>query len=191
LHGLALETFLRLTLADTGTGVPPQLLGRIFDPYFTTKQKGSVLGLAISGGMGGQEAVAHLLAVDPAARVIVSSGYSNDPIIASCRDFGFAAVLARPYRFNQMKETLLAVLQEWGLLLAGMDAGRTPLGCPTEFTWCAAVASSCAREEGNARLPLHSRPPNASAHPTVVGTRRRLQLGRNLREAVSGATAGA
>jgi len=90
-----------------------------------------------------------------------------------------------------MKETLLAVLQEWGLLLAGMDAGRTPLGCPTEFTWRAAVASSCARDEDNARLPLHSRPPDARAHPTVVGTRRRLQLGRHLREAVSGATAGA
>jgi PAS domain S-box-containing protein len=37
-----------LTVQDSGHGMPSDVLGRIFDPYFTTKEKGSGLGLAIS-----------------------------------------------------------------------------------------------------------------------------------------------
>jgi nitrogen-specific signal transduction histidine kinase/ActR/RegA family two-component response regulator len=37
-----------LTVQDSGSGIPSDVLGRIFDPYFTTKEKGSGLGLAIS-----------------------------------------------------------------------------------------------------------------------------------------------
>ncbi len=38
--------YLEIEVADTGTGIPPEHLSRIFDPYFTTKQAGSGLGLA-------------------------------------------------------------------------------------------------------------------------------------------------
>ncbi len=38
--------FVKLTVSDTGTGISPENLNRIFDPYFTTKQNGSGLGLA-------------------------------------------------------------------------------------------------------------------------------------------------
>jgi signal transduction histidine kinase/FixJ family two-component response regulator len=37
-----------LTVRDSGHGIPSDTLGRIFEPYFTTKEKGSGLGLAIS-----------------------------------------------------------------------------------------------------------------------------------------------
>jgi two-component system cell cycle sensor histidine kinase/response regulator CckA len=40
--------FVRIAIRDTGAGIPEQNLSRIFDPYFTTKQKGSGLGLATS-----------------------------------------------------------------------------------------------------------------------------------------------
>lgn len=40
--------FVRISIADTGVGIPKEMLGRIFEPYFTTKQKGSGLGLAIT-----------------------------------------------------------------------------------------------------------------------------------------------
>jgi PAS domain S-box-containing protein len=38
--------FVKISIADTGTGIPEHHLQRIFDPYFTTKQQGSGLGLA-------------------------------------------------------------------------------------------------------------------------------------------------
>ncbi len=40
--------FVRISVKDIGIGIPEQHLQRIFDPYFTTKQKGSGLGLATS-----------------------------------------------------------------------------------------------------------------------------------------------
>jgi two-component system, cell cycle sensor histidine kinase and response regulator CckA len=43
---LAPGRYIRLTVADTGKGIPPEILARIFDPYFSTKTKNSGLGLA-------------------------------------------------------------------------------------------------------------------------------------------------
>ena len=44
------ERFTRITFADTGSGVPPQVRARVFDPFFTTKEpgKGTGMGLAVS-----------------------------------------------------------------------------------------------------------------------------------------------
>lgn len=42
------ENYVRLSFQDQGIGIPQKNLNRIFDPYFTTKQKGSGLGLASS-----------------------------------------------------------------------------------------------------------------------------------------------
>jgi PAS domain S-box-containing protein len=41
----------RLTVRDTGPGIPPEVLPRIFDPFFTTKAEGTGLGLSISYGI--------------------------------------------------------------------------------------------------------------------------------------------
>jgi two-component system NtrC family sensor kinase len=42
-----------VSIADTGTGIPPEYLDRIFDPFFTTKKvgEGTGLGLSISYGI--------------------------------------------------------------------------------------------------------------------------------------------
>ncbi len=39
--------YVRVSIADSGIGIPPDLLGRIFDPFFSTKQMGNGLGLSI------------------------------------------------------------------------------------------------------------------------------------------------
>lgn len=45
---LAPGNYVRISIRDNGTGIAPEHTGKIFDPYFTTKQKGSGLGLATS-----------------------------------------------------------------------------------------------------------------------------------------------
>ncbi|MCM2356697.1 MAG: ATP-binding protein [Geobacteraceae bacterium] len=41
------ETWVRVNIADTGPGIPEEILGKIFTPFFTTKAQGTGLGLAI------------------------------------------------------------------------------------------------------------------------------------------------
>jgi len=47
-HGLAPGKYVVIAIQDTGIGIPEQYLSKIFDPYFTSKEKGSGLGLATS-----------------------------------------------------------------------------------------------------------------------------------------------
>ncbi len=215
---LAAGSYVRITVQDTGSGIPEQNLPKIFDPYFTTKEHGSGLGLAsvysivkrhdghvtvesspgqgttfqlylpasggisaestagetgiiqgqgrilimddeqivrnvssdmlqalgyevtcaktgaeavelfchareerrpfqavimdltIPGGMGGKDAVKKLLAVDPDVKAIVSSGYSNDPIMADYKKFGFKGVIIKPYNIDAFSNVLREVL---------------------------------------------------------------------------------
>ena len=47
-QGLRKGKYIEIAIKDSGIGIPEQHLGRIFDPYFTTKERGSGLGLATS-----------------------------------------------------------------------------------------------------------------------------------------------
>ena len=212
--------YVRITVKDSGTGIPQEYLQKIFDPYFTTKQKGSGLGLAtvysivkrhtghvavesrlgsgttfsvylpaseqartaplneddlsrsgngrilimddeemiravvrkmlealgyrvedvedgqaaitryqealasdnpfdlvimdltIPGGMGGREALEKLRAIDPRIKAVVSSGYSNDPVMAEFRQYGFSGVAAKPYKIQDLARVVRDVISK-------------------------------------------------------------------------------
>ena len=214
------EGFVKISISDTGAGIPEQHLDRIFDPYFTTKQQGNGLGLAscysiinkhggtitaesllgrgstfhivlpasmqhkgsqprlgstlsrgsgrvlvmddeevvralskaildqlgysaecvadgsqavsaylkareedapfsavildltVPGAMGGKEAVKMLLKIDPQVKAIVCSGYCTDPVMANHREYGFSAVLCKPFRPLDLSKVLQELLGE-------------------------------------------------------------------------------
>ena len=68
--------------------------------------------LTIPGGMGGREAIQKLRQQDPSIRAIVSSGYSNDPVMAKHREHGFAGVVEKPYTIEELGRVLHEVVQQ-------------------------------------------------------------------------------
>ncbi|MBN1578040.1 MAG: response regulator [Chitinispirillaceae bacterium] len=56
-----------------------------------------IMDLTIPGGMGGRETVVKMKEFDKEARVVVFSGYSNDPILTNYKDYGFDGVLKKPF----------------------------------------------------------------------------------------------
>ena len=87
------------------------------DLYRTALERGKrfdavILDLTVPGGPGGKETASAILAMDPGARIIVSSGYSNNPVMSRFREFGFAEVLAKPYRLEDLSRVLSAVRGE-------------------------------------------------------------------------------
>jgi PAS domain S-box-containing protein len=223
-HSLQPGDYVKITITDQGVGIPEEILPYIFDPYFTTKQKGNGLGLTssyaiikkhngclevesspgigatfyiylpasfaadevaankeelvlkgtgkillmddeanirnvagdmltqigyqveptedgaaaialytrakesgvpfdlvimdltIPGGMGGKETLKKLIQIDPGIKAIVSSGYSNDPIMSNYHEYGFCGVVTKPYRIEELHQKLHTLLNETGPL---------------------------------------------------------------------------
>jgi len=69
-----------------------------------------IFDLTVRGGMGGKEAIARLLEIDPRIKAVVSSGYSDDPIMAKFADYGFSGVIAKPYRLSELSRVLSKVI---------------------------------------------------------------------------------
>ncbi|OGF99283.1 MAG: response regulator receiver protein, partial [Candidatus Glassbacteria bacterium GWA2_58_10] len=71
-----------------------------------------ILDLTIKGGMGGREALEKMIEINPGVKAIVSSGYSNDPVLSDFKKFGFRGMVAKPYRMEDLKQILSRVIRE-------------------------------------------------------------------------------
>ena len=86
---------LKGTEAAITTTVSGEKAIKEYQEAFTTGQPYNlvILDLTVPGAMGGRETAAHIKKIDPTARLIVSSGYAEDPILANHREYGFNDVL--------------------------------------------------------------------------------------------------
>jgi len=71
----------------------------------------AIMDLTVPGRMGGKEAAGIIKGIDPEARLIVSSGYSDDDLIANYKNYGFIGVMVKPYTVKELQETLERVIQ--------------------------------------------------------------------------------
>jgi PAS domain S-box-containing protein len=78
--------------------------GRLYD--------GVILDLTVPGGMGGQETLKQLQAIDPGVRAIVASGYSDDQVMANYAQYGFAGGIAKPYAPAELVNALNKVIKK-------------------------------------------------------------------------------
>ncbi|MDW7650674.1 MAG: PAS domain S-box protein [Bacillota bacterium] len=85
--------------------------------YHEAKKAGSpfravLLDLIVADGMGGQQALEKLREYDPDVRAIVSSGYSNDPVMSNYQAYGFAGCVPKPYGIEKLGQVLSKVVSK-------------------------------------------------------------------------------
>ncbi|MBF0329625.1 MAG: response regulator [Nitrospirae bacterium] len=69
-----------------------------------------IMDLTIPGGMGGDKAITKILEINPDAKAIVSSGYSNDPIMANYAQYGFSGCIVKPYTAQNFSSVIKDVM---------------------------------------------------------------------------------
>ncbi len=69
-----------------------------------------ILDLTIKGGMGGVDTAQQLRARGAEVPIVASSGYANDRVMADFREYGFDAVLRKPYRLDDLAAALSGTL---------------------------------------------------------------------------------
>jgi len=83
--------------------------------YKDAKERGCpfdvvIIDLTVPGKMGSRTAIGKLIAIDPTVKVIVSTGYSSDPIVSDFRDYGFCSAIAKPYKIKELSQKLHEVI---------------------------------------------------------------------------------
>jgi PAS domain S-box-containing protein len=69
-----------------------------------------IMDLTVPGGMGGEEAIKEILKIDPEAKVAVSSGYSNDRVMANFAQYGFSEAIVKPYELKELERLISSLL---------------------------------------------------------------------------------
>ncbi len=70
-----------------------------------------ILDLTVKDGMGGLETVKRLMEINRSIRAIVSSGYSDDPVMSHYADYGFCGALRKPYGMGDLKAAIEAAME--------------------------------------------------------------------------------
>lgn len=88
---------------------------RAVDMYRRAMESGKgydmvILDLTVPGEMGGMEAAREILKSDGEAVLVVSSGYSNAPIMGDYKSHGFSGVLAKPYTLREMERLMSSLV---------------------------------------------------------------------------------
>jgi two-component system cell cycle sensor histidine kinase/response regulator CckA len=68
--------------------------------------------LTIPGGMGGEDTLKKLREINPEVKAIVSSGYSEDPVMSEFKKHGFNAIVRKPYQYEELCEIVRKVIEE-------------------------------------------------------------------------------
>ena len=71
-----------------------------------------LMDLTIQKGLGGNDTSRILFEYEPQIKIVISSGYSNDPIIANYKEYGFKNVIVKPYTIYQLSNVIHSVLSE-------------------------------------------------------------------------------
>ena len=72
--------------------------------------QGVILDLTVCGGMGGMQTIKALQKIDPLVKAVVSSGYTNDPVMVDYERYEFRGALAKPYEIATLRQTLARVM---------------------------------------------------------------------------------
>lgn len=65
-----------------------------------------IVDLNVPNGMGGRETVEKLRQIDSNVKAVVSSGYPDDPVMTNFREYGFRAVISKPFRVPDLSNAL-------------------------------------------------------------------------------------
>jgi len=68
--------------------------GRVYDLL--------IMDLNVSVGLGGREAMSRIIEIDPNVKALVSSGYSNDPVMSDHKKYGFTGIINKPYKMEEL-----------------------------------------------------------------------------------------
>lgn len=71
-----------------------------------------ILDLSVPDGMGGKEAIGLLKAFDPDVKAVISTGFSNDPVVLDFASYGFSGKLTKPYKINDLKTVLEQLIRK-------------------------------------------------------------------------------
>lgn len=122
---MILELLTRV-LEDVGYSVVPAAHGeeaiRIYQEALGGPEPvaAAILDLTVRAGIGGKETIKRLLEIDPRVVAIVSSGYSDDPVLTDARTYGFKGVIQKPYKKAELIDAVVKVLSD--------SPDRTPHG---------------------------------------------------------------